>query len=142
MSLDRHEEVILVTLDLSAAFDTIDHSILLQRLEKRFGIGGIPLNWFESYLVGRSQNVKICTSASIPTILKYGVPQGSVLSPVLFSLYCTPLEDIISKYGLDFMIYADDTQIYSCCKTASAATEIIEKCIAEIKPGWQQIGSY
>ena len=77
--------------DLSAAFDTVDHSILLRRLEISFGIRGSALKWFSSYLTGRNQQVSVHNVMAMSVFLDYGVPQGSVLGPVLFLLYCTPL---------------------------------------------------
>ena len=77
---------VLALLDLSAAFDTIDHKILLARLENLYGISGTALSWFESYLTGRTQLVTIDNNSSKPFILCFGVPQGSVLGPVLFIL--------------------------------------------------------
>ena len=85
-ALDLHEEVILVLLDLSAAFDTIDHSILFSRLEHRFGIRGIALDWIKSYFSDRSQRVIIGDQYSKPSTLIDGVPQGSCFGPILFTL--------------------------------------------------------
>ncbi|MHB9317265.1 RNA-directed DNA polymerase, partial [Fusobacterium polymorphum] len=133
LSLDNHKEVILVTLDLSAAFDTIDHSTLLERLHTRFGLEGTVLEWFRSYLEGRSQRVMIKSEFSQPTALACGVPQGSILGPLLFTLYCTPIDDIIERHKLDYMLYADDTQLYFSCKEASLAKDRLEKCLGEIR---------
>ena len=77
--------------------------------------------------------MKIGMSFSEPSSLKYGVPQGSVLGPVLFSLYCAPLEDIFTKYGLAFMVYADDTQIYLSSESGTLNYDVIESCIDEIR---------
>jgi hypothetical protein len=133
LALDKRLDVILVLLDLSAAFDTIDHGILLQRLNTRFGIGGNVLNWIRSYLCGRLQQVCIAGSmVSKAKPLEFGVPQGSILGPVLFSLYVTPLEDIISRHGCESMIYADDTQIYIACNSEAAVTTL-ENCVRDLR---------
>ena len=111
-SLDDQKEVVLVLLDLSSAFDTLDHSILLDRLHSRYGISDIALKWLISYLRDRSQSVVVGDASSSERHLLYGVPQGSVLGPLLFALYFAPLEDIIHAHGLTCMFYADDTQLY------------------------------
>ena len=85
ISADKKQISVLTLLDLSAAFDTIDHSILLNRLEKSFGISGLALAWFSSYLTDRTQCVQVGDLKSKPSPLLYGVPQGFVLGPVLFS---------------------------------------------------------
>ena len=100
-------------LDLSAAFDTINHDTLLSCLSARFGFAGSALKWFRSYLQDRFQLVKIGSSLSNLFKLKFGVPQGSVLGPLLFSLYTTPLGRVIRKYtGVKYHFYADDTQLF------------------------------
>ena len=91
--------VIVVLLDLSAAFDTIDHGILLDKLLTDFGICGKALEWFKSYLKDRSFRVKIDKSLSDLLCLLFGVPQGSLLGPILFILYIKYLEVIAAKYG-------------------------------------------
>ena len=111
-AIDDYSDVILVLLDLSAAFDTLDHQILLSRLKSYFGFTGSVLQWFRSYLTNRSQKVVISEVASSLRQLEFGVPQGSILGPLLFVLYMAPLQDVISRHGLDCMFYADDTQLY------------------------------
>ena len=111
-AVDRSGGAILVLLDLSAAFDTIDHALLLSTLKDRFGIDETALQWFQSYLSDRHQYVVINGARSEPFRLKYGVPQGSVLGPQLFAMYTSPLAAVIQDLGIDLHTYADDTQLY------------------------------
>ncbi len=82
-------------LDLNAAFDTIDHNVLLNRLENSVGISGSALAWFKSYLSDRHQFVAVNEEVSYRAQVQYGVPQGSVLGPLLFTLYMLLLGDIV-----------------------------------------------
>ena len=134
LALDQHNEVILVLLDLSSAFDTIDHTILSHRLESRFGLNGTVLKWFKSYLVNRTQSIVIDHTVSTPSSLTYGVPQGSVLGPLLFSLYVSPLEDIVNAHNLQTMMYADDMQLYLITQNSrrSSGLETLEHCANDI----------
>uniref|UniRef100_A0A8C1SVR5 Reverse transcriptase domain-containing protein n=1 Tax=Cyprinus carpio TaxID=7962 RepID=A0A8C1SVR5_CYPCA len=125
---------LLVLLDLSAAFDTIDHSILLHRQEHFVGINGSALAWFKSYLYDRHQFVAVNEEVSYRSQVQYGVPQGSVLGPLLFTLYMLPLGDIIRKHGVSFHCYADDTQLYISLRPGETYQfEKLTECIVDIK---------
>ena len=137
-TLDQGGAAILVLLDLSAAFDTIDHSILLSRMESVLGVRGSALQWFKSYLLGRKQRIKINDDFSENQEILWSVPQGSVLGALLFLIYIIPLAQLIRSYGLNNHGYADDTQLcLSFKKTSDNAivkSEILnlEKCLCDI----------
>ena len=122
-------------LDLSTVCDTVDHNILIGRLHKRLGLKGKALQWFKSYLKGRFQNVSINGTKSYLWELLFGVPQGSALWPILFTIYTLPIGDILRKHNLGFHLYADDKQIYLTCDAddIGMATSKIEACIEEVK---------
>uniref|UniRef100_A0A8P4G3E0 Reverse transcriptase domain-containing protein n=1 Tax=Dicentrarchus labrax TaxID=13489 RepID=A0A8P4G3E0_DICLA len=125
---------VLVLLDLSAAFDTIDHNILLQRLEHQIGIKGTALSWFKSYLSDRSQFVHVNDESSINTIVSHGDPQGSVLGPILFTSYMLPLGNIIRNHSINFHCYADDTQLYLSIKPDEInQLSKLQTCLKDIK---------
>ena len=88
-----------------------DHEALLTRLREGYGITGKVLSWFESYLTNRVQSVIINGTQSSELPVSFGVQQGSVLGPLLFSLFFAPLEEIIAAHGLNCMIYGDDTRL-------------------------------
>ena len=116
-AIDNQEIMCLVLLDLSVAFDTVDHTILLQRLEKEFGVTGTVLSRIKSYLTNCSQWVVIGNhntngARSNKISLSFWVPQGSVLSPILFTLYTCPLGHICRKLNILYHLYTDDQQIY------------------------------
>ena len=136
--LDKKRGVILVLLDLSVAFDTIDHDHLFELLQNRFGIKGTALDWIKSYLGNRSSSIQINSKTSPPTVTSYGVPQGSVLGPIIFTIYTTPLADIIKHHKLSYHFYADDTQLYITFNPRSECSlhesiACVEKCAMDIK---------
>ena len=112
LAVDSKKAALLILLDLSAAFDTIDHKILLSRLDKNFGIRGTALSWVQSYLSDRLQYIVVNGSKSTAKPLLHGVPQGSNFGPKAFKRYDRPVGIIAKKYRLEYHIYADDTQLY------------------------------
>ena len=124
--MDKDEVTALTLLNLSDAFDTIDHATLTDRDSDWYGISGQTQIWFFSYLQNRHQSVKIKDTFSDKVTLSYGSPQGSVLGPVLFTLYTTPLSTIIPSFDINHHLYADDTQIYMSL-SVSNAKESLEK---------------
>ena len=111
-AMDTNQAALLVLLDMSAAFDTIDANILIYTLHNRLGVKGTPLKWFRSYLSDRCFAVKVGNSQSPDHKLKYGVPQGSVIGHFLFTVYSAATEAILKKHGIKYHKYADDIQIY------------------------------
>ena len=109
LAIDDNSCIILMLLDLSTALDAVDHDILL-RLEHRFRITGKALSRLTSYLTDRTQFVKAASEHSTSRKLLCGVPQGSVLGPILYTMYAAPLADIIRQHGLSLHFYSDDTQ--------------------------------
>jgi hypothetical protein len=109
LAFDAEDASVLVLLDFSKAFDTIDHSILLRRLESTYGIRGLALEWMRSYITGRHQAVLIDCFTSALTPLLFGVAQGSVLGPIVFILYTTPLYRLVRAFGVDCHFFSDDS---------------------------------
>ena len=133
-ALDDKKCVLLILLDLSSAFDTIDHTVLLSRLSSYLGVCDEALAWFSSYLSGRYQSVQIQDSTSTKHHLQFGVPQGSVLGPILFCIYTLPLGQIMRHHNVDFHLFADDTQLFlsfSIPELHSTCRQM-ELCIADI----------
>ena len=109
---DKKSATVIMLLDLSAAFDTVDHNKLIRILEKEIGIVGSPLRWFRSFITNRTQKVKIGNVYSEEVVLKYGVPQGSVLGPVLFNIYIRSLYKHVNGTTFNIKGFADDHQVY------------------------------
>jgi hypothetical protein len=137
-ALDMQQGTILVLLDSSTAFDTVDHAILLERLHNNIGVSGVALKWFHSYLTERHQSVCVQGDSSTPVELAYGVPQGSVLGPKMFTIYSSPVGQLTRKNNVNDHMYADDTQLYKFFNlkditTTGQALEIVENCVDTIR---------
>jgi len=134
-ALDKQESTLLVLLDQSAAFDTVNQDLLLNRLNSSFGIDGNALQWLTSYFKGRQQRITIKGVQSDPVQLTTGFPQGSVLGPFAYPIYTSPLFDITTSHNVGVHMYADDTQLYASFKTdnSHAIRDKLEGSIADIK---------
>ena len=134
---DTRNKVVLLLLDLSAAFDTVNHQHLLWKLKAKYGISGNVLNWFQSYLHERSFTVTINKSRSKKCFLRIGVPQGSILGPILFIMYTKELNLIAESHGFSIHLYADDTQLYlefnPLFQDMPSVEKKIVECLEEIK---------
>ena len=133
-NMDNGKITALTLSDLSAAFYTIDHSTLLERLYGHFGISGTVFKWFKSYISNRQQRVHIDGSLSCPQYLHFGVPQGSVLGPFLFCLYTTSMSQIVTNHDVSHHMYADDTQVYIELSQSDTHTSIssLSDCLTDI----------
>ena len=126
----QQKAVLLVLLDLSAAFDTVNHQLLINTLQQ-LGIRGTMLHWFSTYLVGRLQRIKDNGVTSQTKLLECGVPQGSVLGPLLFTIYTASLGQLLRQLDVLYHFYADDSQLWVIFKPPELDTAIgqMEKCI-------------
>lgn len=134
-ALDNGKCVFMVLLDLSAAFDTIDHSVFLARMKEDYAMSGGVAGWMQSYLSNRHQSISINGTLSNKTSLDFGLPQGSAIGPFGFKLYTKPLTAIARKHNIQIHLYADDTQLYVSCdpKQSTEALDRLEACIEDIK---------
>ena len=136
--LHQQEGVFVVLLDLSAAFDTVEHTILLNRMASEIGLTGTALKWMESYFTGRTTKVGVNGTYSKPQSMQYGLPQGSIVGPGSFKIYIIPIGRIIRKHGLKYHLYADDIQLYisfnpSDPNSILTALAKLSACINEIR---------
>ena len=110
--LHNQQAVFLVLLDLSAAFDTVDHKILTKKTANEIGLAGNALKWYESYFTRRTTKVCINGIVSEPQRMDFGLPQGSIVGPGSFKIYILPIGRIIRKHGICYHMFADDIQLY------------------------------
>jgi len=125
----------MISLDISAAFDTINHGKLLSRFRDKFGVTDMALDWLRSYIEDRHQFVKLGRHSSATIRCTSGVPQGSVFGPLIFATYVSPIGEVISGYGVDHHQYADDTQLFlaMCASTISSDLCTLEICSQAVK---------
>ena len=129
---DKKARTLLIQLDLSAAFDTIDQDTLLRRLEKTFGLSGSVIRWAQSYVCGRSQFVRVGEKQSTTVACEHGIAQGSVLGPLFYTLYVAPIASVIASFNVKHMQYADDTQLY-IARESNNATGNINSCFQAVQ---------
>ena len=134
-SIDDGEVTALTLLDLSAAFDIIDYTILLKRLNNWCGVTGKALNWLKSYLTGRSQRIKLGNCLSSKSDLSFGVPQRLVLGPLFFILDITPLSSLISGHTIPHHLIADDSHLYIFLSSGNSAAALngLQSCLASVQ---------
>ena len=130
--MDNGKCAILILLDLSAAFDTVDHKLLIDDL-MYIGVEGVALDWFKSYLENRSYHVIINENKSERRTIQRGVPQGSVLGPVLFSIYTIELAWILKHHNVKFKMVADDTQFYFIINNVEDSISALNSLVYDIK---------
>ena len=138
LNMNSQQTVLLVLLDLSAAFDRVDYSVLLRRLQFSFGIADTPLKWFSSYLTARRQSISICGTLSDSFGLDWGVPQGSCLGPLLYIIYSSKFFKIIEQHLPEAHCYADDSQLYLSFKpdmvtSQQDAVVTMQNCINDVR---------
>ena len=126
LNMEKGRVTALTLLDLSAVFDTIDHLTLISRLSSWYRISGTALDWFTLYLSNRCQQVKIHDYISEAVYISFGVPQGSVLGPILFTIYTAPLSHVIAEHDVEHHLYADDTQIYISLSDSEASESLTD----------------
>jgi len=132
--VDEKHIAALVLLDLSAAFDTVNHPTLLTLLQRRFGVCGSALQWFSSYLADRTQVFSMNGTETQPIPVQCSVPQGSVLGPVKFISYTEDVGSVCNQHGVRHHLYADDKQAYIDVPPQDIATarSILTNCIHDI----------
>jgi len=121
-SIDRREDVPLVLLDLSSAFDTVDHDCLTSIFRDRFSVAGVALSWFQSYLSGRTHTFMSEDDRSGPFTVCCSVPQGSVLGLIEFISYTEDVVELFDRHGVSHHLFADDTLVLFPVNLSAVAT--------------------
>ena len=119
-AIDNGRIALLALLDVSAAFDTVDHDILMHRLSESFGIVGQAHDWLSSFVTRRTYSVRFGGTTTSPWKVRSGIPQGSILGPLLYILYTADVAALVESLGFKVHLYADDTQLYDFCSSSEA----------------------
>ena len=132
--MDDGKLTLLTSLDLSSAFDLVDYEVLLERLHRSFGFSFLALQWLRSFLTKRSRFFHFRDTSSPISPLRCGVPQGSVLGPILFVLYTADIVKLVQDFGLSVHLFADDILVYGSCPSsdASSLSSKMSSCIREL----------
>ena len=135
LSLNKGNISVLALLDFSSAFDTIDHTIIVHRLHTDFGFTDTVLQWFSSYLTDCAHYISLCNHCSDFAPVHKGVPQGSVLGPILFIMYIKPLSAIINSHSIIHYSFADDLQLQMSAPPdrISELLHSMQSCISDVK---------
>ena len=136
VGVDNKFGVVVMIVDLSAAFDTVDHALLLNMLQFKYHITGSALKWLKSFLSGRTQRVRVGDGLSESLVVVFGVAQGSVLGPLLFNMYCSSISDVFSSCGFDSMGYADDNigiRVFPALSSLSIFDDVVPNCLQAVK---------
>jgi len=134
-SIDSGASSILISLDISAAFDTVQHDTLLARLSHTFTVSDLSIEWLRSYLSSRKQFVHLNGHRSQMHTVTCGVPQGSVLGSLLFTTYISPIANLITSFNVGHQQYADDTQLYISIQPTSIQQSVdkLQKCLRAVQ---------
>ena len=135
LSLSKGNISVLALLDFSSAFDTIDHPILVHRLHTDFGFTDTVLQWFLSYLTDRTHYISLCKNSSAFALVHSGVPRGSVLGPIHFTMYIKPLSAFIDSHSIIHHSFADDLQLQISAPPdrISELLHSMQSCISDAK---------
>ena len=134
MAADQRQVTLLALLGMSAAFDCVDHDLLLQRLHTVFGLSNAPLEWIRSFLSDRTYQLAYGGDLSNNYLLQYGVPQGSVLGPLLYVLYTAEMCQVVERHSMRLHLYADDSQISTSVAVSDVTSDVhcLTACITDV----------